>query len=274
MVGRWGALGAKVVAWSREALDVTDGMAVDGAVADARPDVVVHAAAYTSVDQAEAEPRVAYRVNCEGTAHVAQACARHGAMMVHVSTDMVFDEGHAGPIAPEAPVSPVNAYGRSKAAGEEAVRAAGGKWLIARTMWLYGPGHRNFVDTMREAALKRAAVDVAENQVGAPTPAALVSDVLWHLVTGGDAGVWHVASSGHGSRHQVARVVYDAAGASPDLVRIRSGNAEGEAPRARYSVLDCGRTTLRVGPLPAWDSLVRDYVRHGTVRGLEAAGAA
>jgi len=265
LVPLWQEAGAVVTAWTRQGLDVTSRMAVRTAVREARPEVIVHAAAWTDVDGAESDEPGALRVNRDGTAAVVEACADVGALMVYLSTDYAFDGTARSPIMPGTPVRPLSAYGRSKVAGEAVVRAGAAEWLIVRTGWVYGPGGRNFVDTMREAAAERREVSVVGDQVGAPTSARLLAEALWALVSDGARGVWHVAAAGETSWHGVARSVYEAAGASAALVRSCSSvEAARPAPRPAYGVLDCRETAARLAAsLPAWDEQVRAYVRTG-----------
>ena len=271
LVPLWRRAGAEVVAWPRAALDVTDRAAVAASIAGLEPDVVVHLAGYTQVDRAEAEPEAALRVNRDGTAHVAAACARAGALMAYLSTDYVFGTGAARPIPPEAPATPRGAYAASKAAGEAAVRAAGGDdWLVVRSGWLYGPGGENFVDVMRAAAAGRRSVRVVDDQRGAPTSTQLLAESLWSLVKGGARGTWHVAAAGEASWWEVARAVFAAADAPPDLVeRCTTAAAARAAPRPAYSVLDTAATAKRLGVVPpAWEVHVRSYVRTGATPGI------
>lgn len=263
LVPLWRSAGADVTGWTRAELDVTDAAAVRAAVGAARPDVVVHAAAWTDVDGAEGQAAEAMRVNHDGAAAVAAACADSGARLVHVSSDYIFSGRATTPIPPEASRQPQGAYGRSKAEAERAVMASGGRWLIVRTGWLYGPHRRNFVDTMRAAAAERRAVRVVTDQTGAPTSARLVAEVVWGLVAAGAEQVWHAAAAGATSWHGVACAVFDEAGAPVSLVdRCTSAELRRPAARPAYSVLDCGRTIARLGvALPAWEAQVRHYVR-------------
>ena len=276
LVPLWRAAGAEVTAWTRAEVDVTNRMAVAAAVRAARPDLLVHAAAWTNVDGAEAAEPAALRANRDGTANAAAACAAVGAAICYVSTDYAFDGTARAPVPPGAPVRPLSAYARTKVAGEVALRAGAADWLIARTGWLYGPGGKNFVDTMRARAAEGVAVQVVDDQVGAPTSVRLLAEALWGLAAGGARGVFHVAAAGQTSWHGVARAVYEAAGANPALVRSCS-TAEFPRPATRpaYSVLDCRDTVARLGrPLPSWDDQVRHYVRTGALAdcGLMNAG--
>jgi dTDP-4-dehydrorhamnose reductase len=277
LVPLWRAAGAEVTGWTRRDLDVTDPDAVRGALRVVRPDVVIHAAAWTDVDGAEQHEDDAMRVNRDGTAEVGAACAETGATTVYLSSDYVFDGRATAPMATDRPLHPLGAYARSKAAGEAAVRAAGGTWMVVRTGWLYGPGGRNFVDTMRAAAEERRAVRVVDDQVGAPTSARLIAEVVWRLLPLGTERVWHVAAAGATSWYGVARSVYQAAGApAEDVQPCSTAEAARPAPRPAYSVLDVEATAAALGrPLPGWEEQVRAYVQHRLLPAcgwIEAAG--
>ncbi len=267
LVPLWQEAGASVIAWRRTDLDVTDASAVREAMSDVRPDAVVHCAAWTDVDGAEAHPDEAMMVNADGSANVARAAAATSALMMHLSTDYVFDGTAKAPIAPEAPVSPLGAYARSKAAAESRVRDAGGRWMILRAGWSYGPGGRNFVDTLKSAARDSRAVRVVNDQVGAPTSVRLIAETLWALFAAGATGVWHAAASGAASWYEVAREVYAAAGCDPARVTaIGSAELGRPAPRPAYAVLGCAATERRIGqPMPDWRAQVAHYVRHGAL---------
>jgi dTDP-4-dehydrorhamnose reductase len=270
LVPLWRAAGLEVAAFSRAALDVTDPAAVDRALEASAPEVVVHLAAWTDVDGAEAAPARAMAVNGEGARHVAEACARHKAVIAYLSTDYVFAGTSREPVAPEAPPAPAGAYARSKAAGEAAVQGSGAAHLVLRTAWLYGPEGRNFVDTMREAAAARRAVRVVDDQVGTPTPTRLVAEALYGLLVRGARGVWHAVAGGATSRCEEARCVYRAAGADPALVLpCTSDEAARAAPRPACVVLDARATVAALGvEPPAWDEAVAAYVRTGRLLGL------
>jgi len=270
LVPLWRKAGAEVVGWDLDDFDVRDAGAVRRVIAGARPDVVIHAAAYTAVDRAESEPDLAMAVNRDGTANVCRACGESGARVVYLSTDYVFDGRASAPIPPAARRSPLGAYARAKAEGEVAVERSAGPWMIVRTEWAFGPGGPNFVDTVRKAAAEGRALSVVNDQVGAPTSTRLLSEGLWGLVRRETTGHWHLAASGAASWFEVARTVYAAAGADPALVSPCSTAEAGRAaPRPPNSLLECNATRAALGvSLPAWEKHVTAYVRTGRVPGL------
>ncbi|HXY68534.1 MAG TPA: dTDP-4-dehydrorhamnose reductase [Gemmatimonadales bacterium] len=270
LVPLWRRAGADVAAWTLDAFDVRDAAATRRAVVADRPDVVVHLAAWTDVDGAEADPDAALAVNRDGTAHVAAACREAGARLVVLSTDYVFDGSARRPIPPDTVPAPRGAYARSKAAAEAAVASCSGPWTILRTGWLFGPGGRNFVDTVRAAAAAGRALRVVDDQVGAPTSSRLVAEGLWGLVRAGKTGRWHLAAAGAASWFEVAREVFRAAGADPlRVTACRTAEAGRAAPRPAYSVLDCRATEAALGmALPRWEAHVAAYLATGRVPAL------
>jgi len=192
------ARGAQFTALTRTELDLTDDTAVTAAIAAARPDVVVNCAAWTAVDAAEEHEEEALAINGHGAANLAAACAEAGALLVHPSTDYVFDGHASAPYAEDAPTAPAGAYGRTKLAGELAVRAAlpDGSYLV-RTAWLYGAHGKNFVKTMLRLARNGTAPGVVADQVGQPTWTADVAAQICALMdASAPAGVYHATSSG------------------------------------------------------------------------------
>ena len=178
--------GAAVVGLDRAALDITDREAVRRAVGEHAPDLVVNAAAYTAVDRAEAEEETAFAVNRDGPAHLADACTEHGIPLIHLSTDYVFD-GTKGrvpegtPYVETDPVHPLGVYGRSKAAGEEAVRERLGRHVILRTSWVFGDHGQSFVRTILRLGQERDALRVVADQRGNPTAAADIARVVLQI---------------------------------------------------------------------------------------------
>src|SRR3954452_24962057 len=199
----------EVTALRRADLDITDPTAVKAAVAG--PDVVVNAAAWTDVDGAEADEAAATAVNGTGARHVAAACAATGARLLHVSTDYVFPGDASAPYPEDAPTDPVNGYGRSKLAGEVAVRALlPDTGYIVRTAWLYGEHGPNFVATMLRLAATRETVDVVADQRGQPTWSGALAERLVDLGSCAAAppGVYHGTASGETTWYGLARAVF------------------------------------------------------------------
>jgi dTDP-4-dehydrorhamnose reductase len=247
VVGHTGMLGHDVMSAlqdrdvtgvSRPDLDITDGASVDAALDGV--DVVVNCAAWTAVDDAEDHEAAAYAVNATGPQHLAAAAARSGAWLVHVSTDYVFAGDATTAYAEDAPLAPRTAYGRTKAAGEQAVEAAlAQRSYVVRTAWLYGAHGPNFVRTIARLAAERDHLDVVDDQHGQPTWSADVAGRIVAMVDAGvGAGRYHATNSGQTTWWGFARAVVEHLGLDPDLVRPTTSAAMARrAPRPAYSVL-------------------------------------
>jgi len=249
-----GVAGALISTATRTELEVTDAEACVKAVE--RHDVVVNATAWTAVDDAESHEAEAFAVNGVGAANLARACDLAGARLVHISTDYVFDGTASTPYAESAPLAPASAYGRTKAAGEWAVRALCADTLVVRTAWLYGAHGPCFPRTIAAALGHRPTLDVVTDQVGQPTWTRDVAELVRELLAAqAPAGIYHATASGQTSWHGFARAVAQAAGADPDRVHETTSAAfVRPAPRPAYSVL--GHRTLEqagVAPIGAWD---------------------
>jgi dTDP-4-dehydrorhamnose reductase len=253
---RLAADGEPAVGVDRRALDITDEDAVHGIFADHRPAVVVNCAAWTGVDHAEAAPEAALRVNAEGPRHLAAACAKTGARLLHLSTDYVFAGDASTPYQETAPPTPRTAYGRGKLAGEQAVLdLLPGSGYVVRTAWLYGEGGPNFVRTMIRLERERDTVDVVDDQRGQPTWTADLADRLVRLGAGGaPAGIYHGTSAGTASWYELAREVFRLLGADQDRVRpVPTAAVPRPAPRPEYSVLGHRRwAAARIEPIRDW----------------------
>lgn len=247
--------GAEVTALGRKQLDVTDPAAVDDAVRG--HDVVVNTAAWTDVDGAETAEEAATAVNGTGPALLAAACARHGARLVHVSTDYVFDGAATSPYPEDAPTAPRSAYGRSKLAGERAVLAAlPDAGYVVRTAWLYGEHGGNFVATMARLSADRETLDVVDDQRGQPTWSMDVATRLVELVRAdAPAGVYHATNAGETTWFGLARAVFAQLGLDPERVRpTTTDRFPRPAPRPAYSVLGHdGWARAGLPPLRPWD---------------------
>ena len=242
-----------VTGLTRSDLDITDADAVRDAVRG--HDVVVNCAAYTAVDEAESHEGHAFSVNATGAANVADACRTVGARLVHISTDYVFAGDATEPYAEDAPLAPLSAYGRTKAAGEWAVQARCPQAWIVRTAWLYGAGGPNFVKTMARLADRHQTLDVVDDQTGQPTWTMDVAQAIRRLVDGSAPfGVWHATSQGSTTKYGLTQEIFRGLGLDPERVRPTSSDAFPlPAPRPAYSVLghDAWRMA-RIAPLPPW----------------------
>ena len=229
--------GHDVVALARRDLDITNADAVRRAVLDAQPAAVINCAAYTDVDGAEAAEDEATAINGEAAGLVAGAAANAGALAVHVSTDYVFAGDSEAAYVESDPVAPTGAYGRSKLAGEAAVRERAARHAIVRTAWVFGPGGKNFVDTMRRLADERDEVTVVDDQVGCPTYTGHLALALIQTAERGLTGTLHVAGGGRCSWHDLAAATFEAIGSDVKLLRGSSADLDRPAQRPAFSVL-------------------------------------
>lgn len=256
LVGLLGRQGAVVTPVTRRELDITDRPAVLSTLRDARPDVVVNCAAWTAVDLAESREAEALAVNGDGAAHVAAGCALAGARMVQLSTDYVFDGAARVPYPEDAPPAPASAYGRTKLAGEQSVRAQlPGSGYIVRTAWLYGAHGGNFVATMIRLEREQPTVTVVDDQHGQPTSTLAVADRIAVMIAAdAPAGIYHATCSGQTTWWGLAREVFRQIGADPDRVRaMPSTELTRPAPRPGYSVLGHGAwARAGLAPMPEW----------------------
>lgn len=258
VLARLSEAGERHVALDRKALDLTDADAVSAALDEHRPAVVVNCAAWTAVDDAETRETEALAINGDGPRHLAAACARTGAVLLHVSTDYVFAGDATEPYAEDAPTAPRSAYGRTKLAGEQAVLGIE-RGYVVRTAWLYGTGGPNFVRTMIRLEGVKDTLDVVDDQRGQPTWSADLAGLLLELGRGAlagtaPAGIYHGTSSGETTWYGLTREIFRLLGTDPDRVRPTTSEAfVRPAPRPAYSVLGHERFhAAGIEPLRDW----------------------
>ncbi|MEX0759258.1 MAG: dTDP-4-dehydrorhamnose reductase [Tistlia sp.] len=259
--------GVPLVAPAREAVDLCDRAAVEAELRRDAPAVVVNAAAYTAVDKAESEQEEALRVNRDGAATLAAAAAAADLPFVHLSTDYVFDGSAREPYREDAPVSPLSAYGRSKEAGERAVREVCPRHVILRTAWVFSPFRSNFVKTMLRLGAERPELRIVDDQLGCPTAAADIAAAVLTIAEAvvrpgfSDWGTYHFVGAERMTWFGFARRIFELARAEgrpvPALAPITTPEYPTPAPRPAYSVLDTtnlGRV-FGIQPPPLADSL-------------------
>lgn len=256
-----------------EVADFDDPASLPGLLDRIGPDVVVNAAAYTAVDRAEGDPDAAWRANAEAPDVIARWCAAAGVPLLHYSTDYVFDGTATRPYREDDPTAPLGVYGASKLAGEQAIRAAGGRHLIFRTAWVYAAHGANFLRTMLRVGADRDVLRVVADQIGTPTPAALIADVSAQILQQRLtlSGTYHLTATGATSWHGFAEAIFAEAVArgilprAPRVEAITTAEYPTAARRPAYSCLDVRRLQSDSGLLlPAWqDGLagVMDAVR-------------
>lgn len=256
---------ARVLAVDYPEIDLTDATAARRLVLEHRPAVVLNAAAYTAVDKAESDTKTAQLVNEVAPAALAEAAKQTGAWMIHYSTDYVFDGTKRAPYVESDAPNPLGVYGRTKLAGDEGVRAAGGKHLIFRLCWVYGARGQNFLLTIQRLARERETLRVVNDQLGCPTwsrwiagaTALALRQVLGEPDAGRFSGTYHLAASGSANWHTFASRIVEMMPAAErrcrEVVAIPSAEYPTPARRPAYSVLDCGKLEKTFGlRLPDW----------------------
>jgi dTDP-4-dehydrorhamnose reductase len=273
----------KVVGLTRAELDLTKPAAIREMIRGLRPRVIVNAAAYTAVDRAESERALCATVNADAPGVLAEEARRLGALLVHYSTDYVFDGSKRTPYTEADPPAPLNVYGATKLAGEQAIDAAGGTYVILRTSWVYGARGTNFLRTMLRLARERTELRVVNDQVGAPTwsrsvaeaTAVVVERELSRAEEGGDglSGLYHVAAAGSTTWYEFARCILEGDPRREEqvcraMVPITSAEYPTTARRPTYSVLDCTAFAdrFRLSPLDWREqlALVLSSLQNGT----------
>lgn len=247
-----------VVAVTRAQLDITDLAATRAAVRDVRPDIILNAAAYNKVDGAESEPYEAFRGNAVGPRNLALASREIGAAILHVSSDYVFDGRRAEPYHEFDSPSPASAYGRSKLAGEEAVRQLNPRHFVVRTAWVYHTHGQNFAKTMLRLA-ERGPVRVVSDQFGSPTFAPHLARAIAELVDNEAYGTFHLAGAGEASWFDLTRELFAVLGLDVEVMPVSTAQFPRPAERPRYSAL-ISIQEPRV-QLPAWPEGVAEFAR-------------
>ncbi|MDA1116576.1 MAG: dTDP-4-dehydrorhamnose reductase [Proteobacteria bacterium] len=247
------ALG-EVTALGRAELDLRDAERIGEVVRAAKPEVIVNAAAYTAVDKAESERDLAFAVNAVAPGVLAAEAKRSGALLVHYSTDCVFDGSKNSPYVENDELNPLNIYGASKLAGERAIADSGCRHLILRTSWVYGPRGSNFLLTMLRLARERPELRVVDDQIGAPTSSLAIARATAQLLPRGAGGLYHFCAAGEASWCGFARAILARAGIATPVVAIRTEDYPTPARRPRNSCLDCSRLRKDFGlSLASWE---------------------
>ncbi len=247
--------------------DLTDPCAIE-AISSRGPGMVMHLAAMTNVDGCERDPERAMLVNGQGTRHVAEACRRLGIPMLYISTDFIFDGTKTAPYTEDDEPNPLGHYGRSKLAGEEAVRELVDMHYIVRITWLFGRQGKNFISTILKKARETGEVRVVDDQTGRPTYAADLSRALAEVPGSGEYGTYHLSNSGQCSWYRFAAEAVRLAGIGARVVPIKSSEFPTPTRRPAYSVLDCSKWEKTFGrPLRDWREALADYIQKAELGG-------
>ncbi len=260
----------ELMSFDRRSLDLSNPDSIRAVVRDVKPQVIVNAAAYTAVDRAESEPEAAFAINANAPAVFAEETKRLGALLVHYSTDYIFDGTKAAPYVEDDSPNPLSVYGKSKLVGEQAIRESGCNHLILRTSWVYAARGQNFLLTMLRLAGERRQLKIVNDQIGAPTWSRMIAEgtalVIAKLCPGGDegehenfSGVYHMTNTSSTSWHGFARAIFDRTEvvgfvAAPMIEPVPTEAYPLPAPRPRNSSLSNAKLRKEFNiALPAWD---------------------
>ncbi|MCG8555955.1 MAG: dTDP-4-dehydrorhamnose reductase [Proteobacteria bacterium] len=255
---RMAAAGLRVRAPAQSALDLTRLGSIEQGLGE--PRVVVNCAAHSDVDAAEEHGPLATAVNGTGVGWLAQVCAARGALLVHFSTDYVFDGLATSPYTVDHQVMPINAYGRSKARGEELLRQSGCRYLLIRTSWLYAPWGRNFVRTISSLAQQRNVLRVVDDQRGRPSSALGLTRITLALLDTEALGAYHVCDGGMCSWYEFAREIVAQRKLACRVEPCSSPEFPRPARRPAWSVLDLSQTESRIGPMTHWKKALAEVL--------------
>ncbi len=271
LVSACAARGIDVVGFgTTEALDITESDAVRDGLRGVK--LVLNAAAYTDVDGAESQATEAMRVNQLGPMNLAQACRDNDALLVHFSTDYVFNGVASSEYRVDEEPSPLNVYGLSKLAGEHAIRDIGCDHLIIRSSWLFAPHSRNFVRTILDLSSQRSTLQVVADQTGRPTACGDLASMTLGLVDAGAKGTFHAANRGRCTWFEFAREIVALTDSNCRVEPCKTNDQPRPAPRPRFGVLDLTETIRLIGKPRHWKAALRDCVEVLVVAGRAAQG--
>ncbi len=250
----------------RDRADLSDPEACTKAILEAKPTAVINAAAYTAVDKAEEEQALAHVVNAEAPGAMAQACAALNIPLVHISTDYVFDGSGDAPRNPDDETNPINTYGRTKLAGEDAIRASGTMHAILRTSWVFSSHGNNFVKTMLRLSESHDALSIVSDQIGGPTPARAIASACLHITQNlSKSATYHYSGAPDVSWAAFAREIFAQAGRDVSVTDISTREYPTPAQRPLNSRLDCASLASDFGiTRPDWKKALAEVIRELT----------
>lgn len=251
----------EVFGFGRDELDITNEQQVNDKILSIQPDIIIHTAAYTQVDQAETDVEAAFKVNGDGTKYLAQAAEKVGAKFCYVSTDYVFDGAKTEPYNIDDQTNPQTVYGKSKLAGEQYTREYCSKHFIVRTSWVFGLYGNNFVKTMLHLAQEREELGIVHDQVGSPTYTVDLANFIIELVQSEKYGIYHGSNSGECSWYEFAQEIFKQSGVDIKLNPLTTEQFPRLAKRPKYSVLD--KSAIKVNGfnlLPHWKIATKEFV--------------
>lgn len=246
-----------------EDADVTDEIQIKNEIYDIKPDIVIHTAAYTNVDNCETNKELCHKVNAIGTLNITNACKLCGAKLIFISTDYIFDGNQRKPYKESDKPNPINTYGKSKFEAEQYILESYSNSLIIRTSWLYGHNGRNFVDTIIALADKSPELRVVNDQTGSPCYTKDIAHAIGLLVKESITGIIHVTNSGYCTWYDLADKILKLSGKTVSLMPITSKESGRPANRPGYSVLDTKKyVQIAHAPLRPWEEALSDYINN------------
>lgn len=262
----------QVIPTAHRQLDVTDPSQTSQIIHQEQPDIVIHAAAFTAVDDCERQPALAFRVNAEGARNIALACRETSIPLLYLSTDYVFDGRKPAPYMEDDPTNPLNVYGRSKLEGEKHISELVARFWIVRISWLFGPMGKNFVRTILQKASSGESLRVVNDQIGSPTYTMDLAEKLEEIIQRGDTGIYHVTNQGYCSWYEFALEIIRQAGMKGvQVTPIPTTASERPATRPLNSRLANSRLeACGFGLLPPWQQAVRRYLAREEKLGVPA----
>ena len=249
---------------TKEDLDITNNEAVKSFFSEHNFDYCINTAAYTNVEKAESEQKMAFLVNAEGAHNIAKACNEHNVVLLHISTDYVFDGTKKTPYLEEDPTNPLNVYGASKLKGEQYISTSCSKHFIIRTSWLYSLYGHNFLNSMLQFATQKKALTITTQQKGTPTNANDVAQILITIIKTGNTryGVYHFSNQGEGTWYDFARAIFKATGEIDSVNLAKTKHYPTFAKRPNYSVLNCNKVQVTFNnKCSHWEDSLKDLIQ-------------
>ncbi len=268
-----------VLAPGRNRIDLANPDSIRSLIREIKPAIILNAAAYTAVDKAEEEPNLAHAINGIAPGILAEESRRLKTLLIHYSTDYVFKGEHSQPYTEEDTVHPMGVYGTSKLAGEHAIQAIGGQYLILRTAWVYGLHGKNFLLTMQRLAKVRDELKVVNDQVGAPTWSKMIAQATTQLLAqlysplssidiDNLSGIYHLTCAGQTNWYEFAKAILAHAEKQPKILPLSTADYPTPAKRPAYSVLSNTKLAKRFGiTLPTWDSALELCLQNKEIMG-------
>jgi dTDP-4-dehydrorhamnose reductase len=249
---------------SKEDLDITDNEAVQDFFSEYNFDYCINTAAYTNVEKAESEQKMAFLVNAEGAYNLAKVCKKHNVVLLHLSTDYVFDGTKKTPYLEEDPTNPLNVYGASKLKGEQYIITSCSKHFIIRTSWLYSQHGNNFLNSMLQFANQKKVLTITTQQKGTPTNANDLAQVLVSIIKTGNAryGIYHFSNQGEATWYDFATAIFKATGEIDTVNLAKTKHYPTFAKRPNYSVLDCNKVQVTFNnKCSHWEDSLKDLIQ-------------